>query len=194
MATRTGALDAVLDHLPDGSIVVATTGITSREVYAYRERHGQDHGSDFLTVGSMGHASQIALGVALQQPSRPVICLDGDGAVLMHMGGLAVIGTEAPANYHHVVLNNGAHDSVGGQPTAARHLNLSDIARACGYPRADVVRDVAAVGGTLGEHLVEDGPTFLEVKVASDPNTTAGRPTTSPAENKAALMRTLGIG
>jgi phosphonopyruvate decarboxylase len=190
---RTEALDQTLDYLPRGSIVVATTGFTSREVFAYRERRGQDHAADFLTVGSMGHASQIALGVAMHQPSRSIVCIDGDGAVLMHMGSLAVIGTQAPANLHHIVLNNGAHDSVGGQPTAARQLDLAEVARGCGYRRADVARDASGLEGLVAEHLAAIGPTFLEVKVASDPHTTAGRPMTSPGQNKAALMNSLGV-
>ena len=115
------------------TVIVSTTGMISRELFEYRESVNQGHERDFLTVGSMGHASQIALGIALRQADRKVYCFDGDGAVLMHMGSLAVIGSLHPANYVHVVFNNGAHDSVGGQPTVGLQVNLSLVAKACGY-------------------------------------------------------------
>jgi phosphonopyruvate decarboxylase len=190
--SRTAAIEAVAAHAPPDAVVVSTTGFTSRELFDARERRGQPHSRDFLTVGSMGHASQIALGIAQRHGTRTVICLDGDGAVLMHMGNLAIIATRAPANMHHVVLNNGAHDSVGGQPTAAASVDLAGVARACGYRTSAVASTADELAALLDDHLSQPGPTFLEVRVQSDPTTTAGRPTSSPTDNKTALMRELG--
>ncbi len=168
--------------------VVSTTGKASREVYELREAANQGHGRDFLTVGSMGHSSSIALGIALQKPNRRVWCLDGDGAALMHLGAMALIGANRPANLVHVVLNNEAHESVGGLPTVAGLLDLPALARACGYPRAVSVdsptRLKEALEGTKASHEL----TFIEVKCALGARDNLGRPTTTPAENKAAFM------
>jgi phosphonopyruvate decarboxylase len=190
--TRSVAISEVLSSLHPDEILVATTGMSSREVWAYREAHGQPHDRDFLTVGSMGHTSQIALGLAQQLPGRTIYCLDGDGAILMHMGSLAIIGTQAPANLRHVVINNGAHDSVGGQPTAMRSLELTRLARACNYAHAESVASQADVPEAIARLRSSRGPALLEVRVASRATTEAGRPTTSPLENKRALMRALG--
>ena len=125
---RETAIQTVASSLEPDSVIVSTTGMISRELFEYRESVNQGHERDFLTVGSMGHASQIALGIALRQADRKVYCFDGDGAVLMHMGSLAVIGSLHPANYVHVVFNNGAHDSVGGQPTVGLQVILALVA------------------------------------------------------------------
>ena len=190
--TRPEAIELVLANLEANDLVVSTTGVTSREVFAYREQRAEGHHRDFLTVGSMGHCSQIALGLAQHQPGREVICLDGDGAVVMHMGSLAIIGTQRPANLRHVVINNGAHDSVGGQPTAARQIDLSAVALACGYAHAESVSSRDQATAALGCLREQGGPSMLEIRVASDPHTDAGRPTTTPVENKLAFMKALG--
>ena len=190
--TRPGAIELVLSHLAPDDLVVSTTGLTSREVFAYRERRQEGHQQDFLTVGSMGHASQIALGLAQHQPGREVICLDGDGALIMHMGSLAIIGTQRPTNLRHIVLNNGAHDSVGGQPTAAQQINLSEVASACGYAYAESVSDRDMAAEALDRLKEHPGPTMLEIRVAGSPHTEAGRPTTTPHQNKLAFMQALG--
>ena len=189
--TRSTAIERVLDVLDPGAVVVSTTGMTSREVFAYRERNGQRHDQDFLTVGSMGHASQIALAIAQRHPGRQVWCLDGDGAVIMHMGSLAIIGSQGASNFRHVVVNNGAHDSVGGQPTAGLTIDIPAIARACGYRTVDTAASLEELTATLRALREATGPALLEVRVASDAHTDAGRPTTTPVENKAAFMRAL---
>ena len=130
---REEAIKIVCNSLDKGSVIVSTTGMISRELFEYRESIDANHETDFLTVGSMGHASQIALGIALRRKNKKVYCFDGDGAVLMHMGALTTIGTSRAVNYIHIVFNNGAHDSVGGQPTVGLKVNLSKIASACGY-------------------------------------------------------------
>ena len=168
--------------------VVSTTGKASREVYELREAANQGHGRDFLTVGSMGHSSSIALGIALQKPGRRVWCLDGDGAALMHLGAMALIGANKPANLVHIVLNNEAHESVGGLPTVAGRVDLCAIARACGYPKALSTDNPEALERVLEGTKASHELTFIEVKCALGARDNLGRPTTTPAENKAAFM------
>jgi phosphonopyruvate decarboxylase len=168
-------------------VIISTTGMASRELYELREKYRMGHEQDFLTVGSMGHASHIALGIALQKPHLTVIILDGDGAVLMHMGALAAIGAEKVENIRHIVLNNGAHDSVGGQPTIAGAVDLCGIARSCGYRQVQRVKTKGALQKVLagGDKRL----TFIEIKVKKGARHDLGRPASSPEENKAALMR-----
>ena len=188
---REDALRIVLDRLDPLDVVVCTTGMASREVFEARERAGQAHDQDFLTVGSMGHCSQIALGLALAQPDRRTICLDGDGSVIMHMGALAIIGARGPANLHHVVINNGVHDSVGAQPTVGFSIDLPAIAAACGYRATRRVGSIAEVASALGELGGQNGPTLLEIRVDPGAREDLGRPTLTPAENKERLMEFL---
>ncbi len=186
--SREQAIEILLGALPPGAAVVATTGMPSRELFELRKKRGEAHETDFLTVGSMGHCSQIALGVALAKPGRPVVCIDGDGAVLMHMGGLATIGIEGPETFKHVVLNNAAHDSVGGQPTVGFEIDLCAIARAAGYHWAGS----ASTPGELAARAVElanaRGPALLEVRIRKGSRDDLGRPTQKPAESKQQFM------
>ena len=142
---REQAIQRLIEHLSATDRVVATTGMPARELYELRMARGEGMGNDFLTVGSMGHASSIALGLARSQPARRVICLDGDGSVLMHMGSLAIVGQSRQENLIHVVLNNSAHDSVGGQPTCAFAVDLADVARACGYQKVLVAEELKEI-------------------------------------------------
>ncbi len=168
--------------------VVSTTGKASRELFEIREHLGQGHERDFLTVGSMGHASSIALGIALQKPERKVWCIDGDGAALMHMGAMAVIGANKPANLVHVVINNGAHETVGGMPTVAGELDLSAVARVCGYPYARSADHMAALDRELEAARARDALSFIEVKCSIGARPDLGRPTTTALENKQRFM------
>lgn len=168
--------------------IVSTTGKASRELFEIRERAGQDHSRDFLTVGSMGHASSIALGIALHRPEKRVWCLDGDGAMLMHMGAMAVTGQSRPKNLVHIVLNNAAHESVGGMPTAAGGLDLPGLAKACGYPHAVTAAAEEELDAALQEAKARHELCFLEVKCAIGARPDLGRPTTTPQENKRAFM------
>lgn len=174
--------------------VVSTTGKASREVFEYRAAQNQGHGHDFLTVGSMGHSSSIALGIALQKKDRRVWCLDGDGAALMHLGAMAVIGASRPANLIHIVLNNEAHESVGGLPTVAGRVDLCAIALACGYRSALSADNPETLEETLAQAKAANCLTFLEVKCALGARDDLGRPTTTPQENKAAFMAALEDG
>ena len=169
-------------------IIVSTTGKTSRELFEIRERNQQSHAYDFLTVGSMGHSSSIALGIALNKPNKTVWCIDGDGAVLMHMGSMAVIGAKKPENLIHVVINNGSHESVGGMPTVSDTVNLPEIAKACNYSSVFSVSSKDELEAVLLSLAEQPKPVFIEVKSAIGSRPDLGRPTTTPVENKTALM------
>ena len=188
--TREEVLKTVIDNIGD-SIVVSTTGKLSRELFEYRETLKQGHEKDFLTVGSMGHASQIALGISLSKPDKEVYCLDGDGATIMHMGGLAIIGSNAKSNFKHIIFNNGAHESVGGQPTVAFNMNIPEIAKACGYKEALRASTTAEIVSALNKIKSVSGPSLLEIMVKSGARADLGRPTTTPIENKNAFMKFL---
>ncbi len=189
--SREQAIGQIVSYMEDSDIVVSTTGMISRELFEYREATGQGHKRDFLTVGSMGHASQIALGIALNKPERRVFCIDGDGATIMHMGALGIIGSMNPSNYLHIVLNNGAHDSVGGQPTIGFQLDLPQIAQACGYKKVISVENEQALQEALNHLSEQPTPLLLEVKVKKGARKDLGRPTTTPIENKENLMEFL---
>ena len=185
LLTREAAIQVVTASLPAEATVVSTTGHISRELYEQRVNAEQDRSSDFLTVGSMGHSSQIALGIALTRRDHPVVCLDGDGAALMHMGGLGTIGTSDATGYVHVVLNNGVHGSVGGQPTIGFDVSLTEVARAAGYPVVrGPVTDADAIRETIATALEERGPAFVEIHVQPGARDDLGRPKEVPAETK----------
>lgn len=186
--TREDAIGIILDCLDPDSVLISTTGKASREVFELRTARGQRHHRDFLTVGSMGHASQIALGVSLRKPERRVYCLDGDGAVLMHMGSLAIIGTRAGANYKHVVLNNGSHESVGGQPTAGFEVNFCAIASACGYKHVEAASGPEELKEALIRLHHARGPAMLEIRVRNGSRKDLGRPTSTPIANRDQFM------
>lgn len=189
--TRESAIQTVAAALGEKDAIVSTTGMISRELFEYRAAKGKAHNRDFLTVGSMGHASQIALGIALQKTDRRVWCFDGDGATIMHMGSMAIVASKAPKNYVHVVFNNGAHDSVGGQPTVGLKIDLPAVAKACGYAATFSVDTQEALGDALKQVNATDGPILLEVKVKKGNRKDLGRPTTTPIQNKEALMEFL---
>ena len=171
--------------------IVSTTGKASRELFEIREANGQSHKYDFLTVGSMGHSSSIALGVALNKSERKIWCVDGDGAVLMHMGAMAVVGANAPKNLVHVVINNGAHETVGGMPTVAAKMDLVAIAKACGYPKAVSVDTFESLDRELKMAKSANELTLIEAKCSIGARDDLGRPTTTALENKISFMTNL---
>ncbi|MDR3587315.1 MAG: phosphonopyruvate decarboxylase [Desulfosporosinus sp.] len=186
--------EEIIRHILDvvgEDIIVSTTGKTSRELFELREQNGQSHQNDFLTVGSMGHSSSIALGLALHKPDTKVWCIDGDGATLMHMGAMAVIGAMSPQNYVHVVVNNSAHESVGGMPTVAGNINFVQIALGCGYKMAYSASNLEELDKILERVQCQEGPIFMEVKSAIGSRGGLGRPTKTPSENKTAFMEYL---
>lgn len=168
--------------------IISTTGKTSRELFEIRVANGQSHRYDFLTVGSMGHSSSIALGVAINKPDQRIWCIDGDGAVLMHMGSMAVIGANNPKNLIHVVINNGAHETVGGMPTVAGDIDLVKIALACGYPYAVCVDNPIDMNREMEAAKHRNELSFIEVKCSIGARDDLGRPTTTALENKLNFM------
>ena len=215
---REDVIEGVLRALPKNAVVVSTTGMISREVYETRGRFGQGHEGDFLTVGSMGHASMIALGIAKAQPERKVYCLDGDGASIMQMGNMAIVGQSGCGNLTHIVINNSAHDSVGGQPTIGGKIDFEKIAEELGYNVLQSPQDQFVGGRTLGVDEIASGmewlvsmeeqseqykpaysdefpkkPNFILFKVAKGARKDLGRPKEPPQVNKALYMKTLGV-
>ncbi len=172
-------------------IVVSTTGKASRELFEIRVQNGQPHSTDFLTVGSMGHSSSIALAIALNKPKSRVWCNDGDGAVLMHLGAMAVLAARHPKNLIHVVINNAAHETVGGLPTVADSIDLVQIAKGCGYPNAVCVNSFEALDLALKKAKASEGPSLIEVRAAIGAREDLGRPTTTALENKQNFMKYL---
>lgn len=189
--SREQAIELVAANLDSDDVVVSTTGKTSRELYEYRHRCGDGHSRDFLTVGSMGHASQIAMGIALEKKSRQVFCFDGDGAAIMHMGAFAIIGSQKAKNFKHIIFNNGAHDSVGGQPTAGMDISFTAIADASGYELTLQAESPDQIPPKIEQLKIAEGPALLEILVNKGARDDLGRPKESPQENKEKFMEFL---
>lgn len=183
--------EEIIQHIVKASgedPIISTTGKASRELFETRVANRQSHKYDFLTVGSMGHSSSIALGVALNKPEQRIWCVDGDGAVLMHMGSMAVLGSNKPKNLIHVVINNGAHETVGGMPTVAGKIDLVAVAKACGYPNAVCVNNFADLDKELEAAKKRNELSLIEVKCSIGAREDLGRPTTTALENKLNFM------
>lgn len=188
---REGAIKTIVNLLDEDDVVVSTIGMASRELFEIREANKQGHEKDFLTVGSMGHSSSIALGIALEKPNRQVYCFDGDGALIMHMGVLAIIGQLKPKNFKHIVFNNYSHDSVGGQPTAAFNMDIPSIAKANGYVAVFSAETKEEITNKIEKIKSMNGPVLLEIKVNKGARKDLGRPTTPPLQNKENFMEFL---
>lgn len=189
--SREDAIKILVDNLTLDDMVVSTTGKASRELFEYREERNHGHSNDFLTVGSMGHSSTIALSIALNKPKKRIICFDGDGAVLMHMGSLAMVGSSSPENFYHVLFNNQAHETVGGLPTIIDDINIQEIALNCGYKKSFTVSNEQDLKTILPVFLSQDGPVLLNINVSIGSRKDLGRPTTTPIENKNNFMKKL---
>jgi len=188
---REEALEILLKYIPNDATIVSTTGKTSREIYEIREKNQEPHFKDFLTVGSMGHCSSIALGIALAQPQRKVICIDGDGAFLMHMGSLAAIGKNQPNNFYHILMNNFVHESVGGQKTAIDAIDVKGVAKSAKYAGVSQVNNKLDLENEFDNIFSEQGPQFLEIKLKPGSRADLGRPTIKPIDNKLNLIEFL---
>lgn len=187
---REEVIECIVD-ISGQDVIVATTGKAGRELYEIRERRGLSHRYDFLTVGSMGHCSSIALGIAMNKPERKVWCIDGDGAVLMHLGAMAVIGNQRPNNLVHVVINNEAHESVGGMPTVAATMNIPQIALGCRYEYAVSAQTLEELKLQLQYAKEKSVLGLIEVKCAIGARADLGRPATTPKENRDSFMNFL---
>jgi phosphonopyruvate decarboxylase len=191
LMTREEALEIILAQYKSESIIVSTTGKTSREIFEIRKRNKQSHFSDFLTVGSMGHCSSIALGIAMSKPHKDVVCIDGDGALIMHMGSLATIGNSKPKNLCHILINNYSYESVGGQETSAKSINMLELVRSNGYLNMVSVQKKSHLKDRIQGLRKCTGPSFLEVIVKSGSKANLGRPTIKPIDNKKSFMNFL---
>ena len=187
--TREEAVGVIARLAGKRDVFVSTTGKLSRELFELREAMGEGHDRDFLTVGSMGHASMIALGIALSQPDRRVWCLDGDGAALMHLGAMAVLGQKKPANLVHVVINNAAHETVGGMPVCEGALNLTGLAMSAGYRHVSRAANEMELYQAAEAAMTAGELAFIEVMCAVGARDDLGRPTTTPRQNRDALMK-----
>jgi phosphonopyruvate decarboxylase len=181
--TREGAVQLIIRSSPVGTVFVSTTGKLSREINEIREQRNEV-GQDFMTVGGMGHASAIALGIAIETKEKTIVCLDGDGAALMHLGVMALIGELKPPNFVHVILNNGTHESVGGQPVAARIKSYATFARLLGYESGDSIRTEVELSEILKNVGHIPKPYLLEIMINSESRMRLSRPSQSPAQNK----------
>lgn len=188
---REAAIAAILGVLKDDDCLLATTGKTGRELFELRVARGESP-RDFLTVGGMGHCSSIALGAALAKPDRRVVCLDGDGALIMHMGAMGIVGSLRPQNFIHVVCNNFCHESVGGQPTCAASMDFIAIAKASGYASQHSARSLEEISSIFSALATAPGPHFVELILAKGSRDDLGRPTSSPQQNKVQFMKHLG--
>ncbi len=178
----------LITKISGDDIIVSTTGKASRELFEIRERAGETHCRDFLTVGSMGHSSSVALAIAKNKPKSRVWCIDGDGSMLMHMGAMAVIGANSPKNLIHIVINNGAHETVGGMPTVSEKLNLTKIADGCGYKSSVWVDNEENLATALKYAVENPGPSLIEIKSAIGSRPDLGRPTISARQNAVNFM------
>lgn len=186
---REDAIKEILKQIEVTDMIVSTTGKISREVYEESDIILGGHKQNFLTVGSMGHSSMIALGLAKEHGNRRIYCIDGDGAVLMHMGSLAFIAKQNPKNLIHIVLNNDAHESVGGMPTCAVDVNIGNIARACGYPKVYHVYSLNELTTVLKKAKATNELCLIEIKVRLESRNDLGRPKESARENKENFMK-----
>ena len=187
LPTRENLIVEILQALPEDTLVVSTTGMASREIYEIRDSSQAGHHLDFLTVGGMGHASQIAFGLSMHSDKKNIVCIDGDGAALMHLGSMAINGQFGKENFKHILLNNGAHDSVGGQPTVGSKIDFNNIANSLGYISIEYQdNDVSTL---INKLINEKGPAFLELKSCLGSREDLGRPSTTPQENKMHFMQ-----
>lgn len=172
-------------------IIVSTTGKASRELFEIRESNNEPHSYDFLTVGSMGHSSSIALGIAAMKDEKKIWIIDGDGSALMHMGSMALLGSVSPNNIVHIIINNSSHETVGGQPTVAKDIDFVKIADGCGYSNAIKVYDFDSLDKALCEAKSRNDLSLIEVKCAIGAREDLGRPTTTARENKESFMKNI---
>jgi len=173
--TREQALRMILSDLPNHYFTVCSTGKISREVYEIRDELELGHNHDFLTVGSMGHCSSIALGLSLGNPSNHIICIDGDGSLIMHMGSLATMAKVASKNIHYVLINNFAHESVGGQETASKYVDISRLAESCKFKNYYFANNYSTLNKQWAEFIKEPF-SFFEIRVMQGARQSLGRP------------------
>lgn len=191
---REEVLGRILRVLSRDVVIVSTTGKISRELYEQSDAIYGGHENIFMTVGGMGHASMIALGIAEKRPDKKIVCIDGDGAALMHMGALPFIAARGPKNFYHIVINNMAHESVGAMPTGCQQASFAEIAASAGYRKADMLKTPEAVEQIGSLIKAEEGPVLFEIPVSLGARSDLGRPKESARENKESFMKFLKEG
>ncbi len=189
--TRENAIKVLIENIPENDLIISSTGKISREAYECFKSHNKDIRRLFMSVGSMGHASQIALGVAVTRKDRRVFCFDGDGAALMHMGGMSTIASCMPENYRHIIFNNGVHDSVGGQPTSGVNVSFAQVAKGCGYKTAVYASCESSLKSAMQDFIDAKGPSLLEIKVLPGARKDLGRPNENFTALKVNFMKEL---
>ncbi|MFP4051680.1 MAG: phosphonopyruvate decarboxylase [Thermoplasmata archaeon] len=189
---REEALREIMEHLDGDEIIVSTTGKLSRELYEYRVEENDGFERDFYNIGAMGCAQSIALGIALQKKEKEVFVFDGDGSVLMQMGGLATIGQSSPKNFNHIIFDNRAYDSTGGQPTSSNTVDFKKVALACNYNYGKIAKNEEELEKNLQDSKNIDGPGLLVVEVKKGARDDLGRPEKDPVEYKIDFMNSLG--
>jgi phosphonopyruvate decarboxylase len=187
--SREQAIKIIAKNLSPNTPIVATTGKSSRELFEHREQTNQGHQQDFLTVGGMGHASQIAFGIALHKPQTKVCCIDGDGAFLMHMGGIGRLAT--CNNIIHILIVNESHDSVGGLPTAKENINYQELGKACGYKHVSKIETAPDLENKITKLTQVNGSSLVVIKTNRKSRKDLGRPHISPKNNKTNFMNFL---
>ena len=180
--SREETLDIIINNLGQNDFIVSTTGKTSREIFEIREKNNTNHSNDFLTVGSMGHTSSLALGISLNT-QKNIFCIDGDGSFIMHMGGLAVAIQNAKENFKYILINNGCHESVGGQPTIAHNIDIKKILLGFGFKKVNVVNNENELISSLKEQK-KNGKFAIIVNTNDKSRKDLGRPTIAPIDNK----------
>lgn len=185
---REQALKIILETVYKKACIVSTTGKISRELYEQCDTLYGNHDKLFMTVGGMGHASMIAYGIAQADNSRQIVCIDGDGAVMMHMGALAFIAKQSPKNFLHIVINNAAHESVGSIPTGFSGQSYAEIAKASGYPNVYTAVDKTELADALLAAKRKRELSMIEVMVSLESRTDLGRPKESAKENRMSFM------
>ena len=189
--SREEVLNKILSCHDENTYIIATTGVTARELYRYREIMKQKHNHDFLSVGSMGHASSIALGIAMSKPDKKILCIDGDGSTLMHMGALPINGVYSGSNFTHILLNNYCHDSVGGQPTVGDKINFAEIARSCGYKNVITIKNINEIDKSMKIINTQTGSKFIEILIRKGFDKNLERPKEEPIINRNYFMESL---
>jgi len=185
---REEALEFILNNLSSNEIIVSTTGKTSREIYEIREKNKEPHEKDFLVVGSMGHTSSIALGINLALKNRKVICIDGDGSFIMHMGSIAIIASHSKKNFKYIIINNGSHESVGAQPTVGFDIDILGVAKAVGFQKMYRAENREELEKYFKDFIESDDNALLEIRVKTGARADLGRPRETPIENKKLFM------
>ncbi len=173
--TREEALNLIMKNIKDDDIVISTTGFTSRELFEYREANKKDHYKSFYNIGSMGCASSIGLSIAIQRPERKIFVFDGDGAAIMQLGVFTTVGNYSPSNFIHIIFDNHAHESTGGQPTNSHSINFLQTAIACNYKSGIIVKSREELINALNGVKKQKGPFILVIKIKKRHRTDLGR-------------------